>query len=241
MSKHEIANSQVVVAATFFEKVWGPGVFVTRVLPVFIALSAIGNVFAQSFAMPRVKQEFAKEGILPFSRFWSSDWPKNAPSAAIMLHWLFTVALILGSKTSDTYTFVTNIFIYSGNWVKLFLGAGLLYLTFNSAEGWRAQQQEQGNKFKNWPPLTIFWMVTLLFSVAAPFIPNTQLASIPFWVVPTLGTSMLLIGTLYWLVWAKLLNLFGIHVGTEVQTLPDGSERVKYIVSCTSSREIERR
>ena len=54
--------------------------FVSKVMPVFIAFSAIGNVFAQSFAMPRVKQEFGKEGILPFSRFWASDWPFKAPS-----------------------------------------------------------------------------------------------------------------------------------------------------------------
>jgi phosphatidylinositol 4-kinase B len=53
MTKSEIGSAKVTVAADFFEHVWGPGVFVQRVLPVFIALSAIGNVFAQSFAMPR--------------------------------------------------------------------------------------------------------------------------------------------------------------------------------------------
>jgi hypothetical protein len=227
MSKSQIANAKVTVAADFFEAVWGPGVFVSRVLPVFISFSALGNVFAQSFAMPRVKQEFAKEGILPFSRFWASDWPMNAPTTAILLHWLFTVALILGSTTSDTYAFVTNIFIYSGNWIKLFLGGGLLYLTFNTKENWR----DQRTTFKNYPLLTIFWMLSLLFSVSAPFIPNKQLTAIPYWVVPTLGTSMLLIGTAYWLVWAKVLPLFGFYVQHEVQLLPDGSERVRYIVS----------
>lgn len=65
-----------------------------------------------------VKQELAKEGILPFPRFFASDWPLNAPTGAIFLHWLFTVALILGSKTPETYTFVTNIFTYTGNWIK---------------------------------------------------------------------------------------------------------------------------
>lgn len=65
-----------------------------------------------------VKQELAKEGILPFSKLWASDWPMQAPTGAIFLHWLFTVAFILGSQTSDVYTFVTNVFIYSGNWIK---------------------------------------------------------------------------------------------------------------------------
>jgi hypothetical protein len=118
MTKSEIADSKVVVAARFFENVWGSSAFVTRVVPLFIGLSALGNVFAQSCAMPRVKQELAKEGVLPLSRFWASDWPFNAPSGAIFLHWIFTSALILGSQTSDVYVFVTNVFIYSGNWIK---------------------------------------------------------------------------------------------------------------------------
>lgn len=37
---------------------------------------------------------------------------------AIFLHWVFTVAFILGSQTTDLYSFVTNVFIYSGNWIK---------------------------------------------------------------------------------------------------------------------------
>lgn len=126
MTKNEIADSKVVVAAQFFQNVWGNSAFVDRVVPLFIALSALGNVFAQSFAMPRVKQELAKEGVLPWSRFWASDWPFNAPTGAIFLHWLFTSALILGSHTSDVYGFVTNVFIYSGNWIKgAFLHPGL--------------------------------------------------------------------------------------------------------------------
>jgi len=120
-----MVHGGVVFAAKFFENVMGPTPFVQRVLPVFIGLSALGNVFAQSFAMPRVKQELAKEGIVPFSRFWASDWPCNTPSGAIFLHWLVTMAFILGSQVgsqiSTVYTFVINVFIYTGNWIKSML------------------------------------------------------------------------------------------------------------------------
>lgn len=118
MSKKEIADSGVTVAAQFFENVWGKSAFVVRGIPLFIGLSALGNAFAQSFAMPRVKQELSKEGILPWSRFWASDWPFNAPTGAIFLHWIFSTIFILGSNTTDVYVFVTNIFIYSGNYIK---------------------------------------------------------------------------------------------------------------------------
>lgn len=66
-------------------------------LSAIIALSALGNVFAHTFAISRggwlrevqmcllayddpVKQELGKEGILPFSKFWACDWPAQAPT-----------------------------------------------------------------------------------------------------------------------------------------------------------------
>ncbi|KAH8878577.1 amino acid transporter [Thozetella sp. PMI_491] len=228
MSKSDMANSGLTVASVFFQNVWGKSTFVTRALPVLIGLSSLGNVFAQSFAMPRVKQELAKEGILPCSRFWASDWPTNAPTGAIFLHWIFTIALILGSPTSEVYTFVTDIFIYSGNWVKIFLAIGLLYLTFTPSERWT----DHRTTFRNIPILTVFWILSLLFTVSAPFIPTVSFfATIPFWVVPSLGTSLLAIGTIYWVGWAKLLPAMGYHIQHEIVQLPDGSERVKYTVS----------
>ncbi|KAK4212393.1 phosphatidylinositol 4-kinase-like protein [Rhypophila decipiens] len=225
MSKKDISKAGVLVGADFFRKVWGENAFATRAMPVFIALSSLGNVFAQSFAMPRVKQELAKEGILPFSRFWASDWPINAPTGAIFLHWLITVAFILGSQVDEVYTFVTNIFIYSGNWIKLFLAMGLLYLNFKSSERWA----DQRTTFRSSPLLTLFWIIGLLFSLSAPFVPNNLLGSdVPFYVVPTLGTSMLAIGAGYWLIWAKVLPALGFQIQHEIVQMPDGSERVKY-------------
>jgi phosphatidylinositol 4-kinase len=149
------------------------------------------------------------------------------------------VALILGSQTSDVYTFTTNVFIYSGNWIKLFLGIGLLYLTWTPSEKWR----EERTTFKSFPILTIFWCLSLMYVIAAPFIPNKLPPSVPFYVVPTLGTSLLAIGTAYWLLWAKVLPLFGFHIQHEIEQLPDGSERVRYIVSwqhfqCDTSKSL---
>jgi phosphatidylinositol 4-kinase len=110
---------------------------------------------------------------------------------------------------------------------KVFLGIGLLYLTWTPSERWK----EQRTSFTSYPILTIFWIASLLFVIAAPFLQNDLLPSVPFYVVPTLGTSLLAIGTAYWFLWAKLLPMFGFHIQHEIEQLPDGSERVKYIVS----------
>lgn len=226
MTKDELSKSGVVPTAIFFTRVWGPSAFTKRIMPLFLALSALGNVFAQSFAMPRVKQELAKEGTLPFSRFWASDWPEQkSPTGAILLHWIFTVALILGSSTKDVYQFLSNIFTYSGNWIKVFLGVGLLYLNFTPSENWTTPENK---RFHSYPVLTVFWVVGLLYTCAAPFIPNNLLTKVHFSVVPALGTGMLVIGVMYWVVWAKVLPAFGFSIQHEVVVLPDGSERVKY-------------
>jgi amino acid transporter len=84
ISKQDLAESEVIVAGIFFRNVFGPGQ-AAKALPVFVALSNLGNVLAVSFAHSRFNQELAKEGLLPFSRFWASNKPRNAPAASVSL------------------------------------------------------------------------------------------------------------------------------------------------------------
>jgi amino acid transporter len=80
--KSDLANSEVIVAGLFFKNVFGDSAG-ARSLPAFVALSNLGNVLAVSFAHARLNQEFAKEGLLPWSRFWASNKPLNAPATAV--------------------------------------------------------------------------------------------------------------------------------------------------------------
>lgn len=84
----------------------------------FRALSAIGNVIVFTFTAARVKQEIAKEGILPYSLFFASSYSfsfsngfrrlppsrsgyqlysSRAPAAALALHWVVTSIVILAT------------------------------------------------------------------------------------------------------------------------------------------------
>lgn len=80
--KADLAKSEVIVAGLFFRNVFGDSAG-ARSLPAFVALSNLGNVLAVSFAHSRLNQEFAKEGLLPFSKFWASNKPFNAPATAV--------------------------------------------------------------------------------------------------------------------------------------------------------------
>ena len=84
VTKEEIATSDVLIAGLFFRNIFGDSAS-ARSLPAFVALSNLGNVLAVSFAHSRLNQEFAKEGLLPWSRFWASNRPFNAPASAASL------------------------------------------------------------------------------------------------------------------------------------------------------------
>ena len=79
----EIGESGVTIAALFLGKVFGDGA--RRVAASLVCLSALGNVMTSTFSHARIDQELAKEGMLPFSTFWASNWPTGAPSAGILL------------------------------------------------------------------------------------------------------------------------------------------------------------
>lgn len=69
----DIKNCGVTMVAVFTRKVYGETT--ARVISACIAMSALGNVMTVTFAQSRVNQELAKEGVLPFGRFWASSWP----------------------------------------------------------------------------------------------------------------------------------------------------------------------
>jgi hypothetical protein len=79
--------------------------------------SAIGNVIVVTFTAARVKQEIAKEGILPYSLFFAQSYdfslgrivgkytPKadvnsmyseETTNAMLAVHWVFTTIMVVG-------------------------------------------------------------------------------------------------------------------------------------------------
>ncbi|KAK0717163.1 amino acid permease-domain-containing protein [Lasiosphaeria miniovina] len=83
VDKNDFKSAGIVVAGVFFRNVFGPGAPSHVILPLFIIISAAGNIAATSFAQARVNEELAKDGLLPWSRFWrtSSSRQASAPPA----------------------------------------------------------------------------------------------------------------------------------------------------------------
>jgi amino acid transporter len=224
IDKSTLAKSEVLVAGLFFRNMFGDSA-AARSLPVFVALSNLGNVLAVSFAHARLNQELAKESLLPFGRFWASNKPFGAPAASLFLHWFVTVIVLVAPPAGPAYNFIVNLYTYPGAWINVFVAGGLLYLQWNKSENW-------SSPWHTYFPITILYMLGMLFLAIVPFIPpegSWTADGYPYYVFPVVGVGVLLLGGVYWAVWTKVLpKIGGYKIVSERHYDQDGEEVIRY-------------
>lgn len=114
------------------------------------AFSAFGNMIVVTFTTARVKQEIAKEGILPYSLFFAESYDisfgrffgskskskakpiyhEKTPAATLALHWVITNILVIVPvfaiqpkpkyTTTPAYAYITVAFVYDIDVVYFF-------------------------------------------------------------------------------------------------------------------------
>ena len=233
--KSELAKSEIIIAGIFFRNIFGDGA-AARTLPVFVALSNLGNVLAVSFAHARLNQEFGKEGLLPATRFWGSSKPFNTPAAGLFLHWIVTVIVLVAPPAGPAYNFIVDLYTYPGTWINAFVAGGLIWLQHKPAEKW-------SSPFRTFLPVTVVYLLSNVFLAIVPFIPpdgSFDSTSYPYYVFPIVGVGVLLLGVLYWLVWLRLLpRLRGYEIESERMLCPaDGQEIIHYRKVRTSDGQV---
>ncbi|KAL1871905.1 methionine permease [Diaporthe australafricana] len=203
--KEEMLAAKRLVAASLFRNVMGPTA--ERALSVFVALSALGNVLSVIFSQGRLVQELGREGVLPFSKFWASNRPLNAPFPGLMWHWLICAITILAPPPGDAYNFILNLISYPLAIVNAFVAAGLAWLYIKRDEwNWHPP-------FSASLPVVVFFMLSNIYLVIAPFVPPEEgqnvCESLPYWIHCVVGFGVIFAGGIYWFVWAKLLPKIG--------------------------------
>ena len=53
-----------------------------------------------------VVQELGREGVLPFSKLWASNWPFHSPAAGLFEHYLVSAIIMLAPPPGDAYNFL---------------------------------------------------------------------------------------------------------------------------------------
>ncbi|CZT50434.1 probable low-affinity methionine permease [Rhynchosporium secalis] len=208
--KEEIVTSGRILAASFFRNVMGRQA--ERALSVFVALSAFGNVLGVIFSNGRLVQEIGREGILPFSRFWSSNKPCNAPFVGLFEHWLVSVIVMLGPPPGDVYNFILNLISYPMSIVNVFVSIALIHLYFNPFSIER-DPQRWAPPFRATLPVAIFFLLSNLFLVIAPYVPpdagQEVYAHLPYYLHCLVGVGIFVVGLVYWIFWARILPKIG--------------------------------
>ncbi|OCK76766.1 hypothetical protein K432DRAFT_305642 [Lepidopterella palustris CBS 459.81] len=151
--KHELFTpGGIDVGARFFQLTLGHAGLSKKQLqtlwPVLKSISALGNLIVVTFTAARVKQEIAKEGILPYSLVFAqgydlslgrlfgqkshkgnvnSLYSENTPAATLALHWTFMNIMVLipvlaiqphPYAPTPAYTFLVGVVVYVTNVIK---------------------------------------------------------------------------------------------------------------------------
>jgi amino acid transporter len=219
----EVEKSGETIASLFMFKVFGESG--SKAISVLIAISALGNVLTVTFAQARVNQELAKEGVIPFPKFWASTWPVGAPSAALFLHWIPSFIVIVALPFGDAYDFILDVEGYPGSVIDMFVVAGFFWLRYS--------QPQLKRPFRCWLPVAAFYAAAQAFLIVTPWLrPPGGVGStppLPYWLYIVVAISVLVPGVLYWVVWVKVLPAIGRYrLVPEHEYLKDGTAVVVY-------------
>ena len=177
-----------------------------------------------TFAQARVNQELAKEGVVPFPKFWASTWPFGSPSSGLLLHFIPSFIVIVAIPFGDAYDFILDLEGYPSSVINFLVVVGLFYLRWSAADIPRP--------FKVWWPVAIFFMAGQAFQLVAPFIrpPGGKGdTSLPYWLASVVGIVILFAGVVYWAIWQIVLPRLGRYkLEPRHEVLSDGTTVVVY-------------
>jgi amino acid transporter len=160
----EVKNSGELIAALFFQRVFGNTVG-QRILPIVVALSAAGNVMVVTFAMSRLNQEIGRTGLLPFSKFLSSTRPFGSPLGGLVVHYIPSL-LVITIPSGDVYSFILEVEGYPAQIWSFFIAFGLLWL--------RYKRPDLERPYKAWLPGVYSRIALAIAILVAPFVPTSE-------------------------------------------------------------------
>ncbi|GIK04343.1 hypothetical protein Aspvir_008424 [Aspergillus viridinutans] len=207
-TKEEILGSKVVAASIFFQKVFGTS-SASRALNFLICLSAFGNLLAVLVGQSRLLRECGRQGVLPFTKFWTSTRPFGTPLGPYTLKWALTVLMILAPPAGDAFNFVVDLGVYPTQAFALLLAIGLLLTRRH-----RKRHNIPPSGYKAWDVVVGFSILSNIYMLVAPWYPPTTGAKggdVSFWYATYCAVGLGIIGLcgVYYYIYIKVLPRLG--------------------------------
>ncbi|KAI0264380.1 amino acid/polyamine transporter I [Gloeopeniophorella convolvens] len=231
----EIKGSGQLVGALFFQHVFG-GHWASKILPVLVALSCVGNI---TVGQARVLREVARQGLLPYPTFFASTRPFGTPLGPVALKYALTVLVISALPARDAFNFLLDLASYP-------------HLVFDAAAAvglWRlrARRARDGlpkSPFQVWNIAITLWLVKCIFLLVMPWVPPEEgHADVSFWYAMycVVGIALLLLCAVYYYVWIVLLPKIGGYAIIEEVVELDGGALTSRLVRKYSTQSEEER
>ncbi|RDW56405.1 hypothetical protein BP6252_14166 [Coleophoma cylindrospora] len=191
--KNTFKAAKVTVAASLVENVFGKSAG-AKALPILVALSALGHLLGVAFTVPRILQELAKDGVLPFSNTFMENRPFKTPIYALILHLGVTILFICAPPAGDAFTFIVSLSSYPTTVLLTAITVGLVKLRLTKGEDFQSP-------FRS--PWVIIWVYLIgnIFLIVMPFVrpPNGKgSTSLPYWLSSVVTLAILSLGIIYY-------------------------------------------
>ncbi|GKZ69403.1 hypothetical protein AnigIFM50267_004598 [Aspergillus niger] len=207
-SKEEILNSNVTAASLFFEKVFGTS-GASRALNVLVCLSALGNLLAVLIGQSRMLRECGRQGVLPFTKFWTSTRPFGTPLGPYFIKWALTIIMIIAPPAGDAFNFIVDLSIYPSNAFNFLLATGILITRHR-----RQRLNFPPSGYRAWTVSVYFAILSSLYMLVAPWYPPSTGADggdVSFWYATycVVGIAIIAACGVYYYLWIKVLPRIG--------------------------------
>ncbi|RKF64619.1 High-affinity methionine permease [Erysiphe neolycopersici] len=198
ISSDDFRTSGIVIAGHFFRNVFG-AVVGNNVLPVFLMISAIGNIAATSYTQARVNQELGREGLLPFSDWLDKKGLWDTPKLGLFIHWFISTLVIILPPPGRIYNFLVDIGGYPVSVISVAISLGLLYLQYNPKEMWQSSFHAKALF------ILVFAASNLLLLVMPWIKPKSQRgdSEYVYYAYPATALAIMASGMFYWCWWAS--------------------------------------
>ncbi|KAJ5096763.1 amino acid/polyamine transporter I [Penicillium angulare] len=135
--KDQFISSDITIAATLFQNVFGDSA-ATKALPALVSISAIGHLLGIAYTVPRVIQELAKDGVMPFANIVMENRPFRTPIFALAIHLGVTVLFVCAPPAGDAFNFIVGLSSYPTTFLLTVITVGLIKLRFTDKENFKS-------------------------------------------------------------------------------------------------------